>query len=326
MSGGLRFERGGLDDPRVVALVATHLAHCRAETAELSAHGLDIDDLKSADVSFWCSFEGERLVGVGAWKRLGDGSGEIKSMHVDASGRRAGAGAAMLAHLVAEAGANGVDRLFLETGSWDYFFPARQMYRRHGFHDTTPFAGYRSDPHSLFMTRALRPEAAPALETRDATEADLPAILALYNRIVATSTAIYRDDPTTLEERADWFAARRAAGFPVIVAERAGETLGFASYGEWRGAFPGYRKTVEHSVHIAEGARGSGAGGALMRHLIDLARAGDFHVMLGAVDADNAASLAFHDKLGFARVSHFREVGLKFGRWLDLVFVQKTFG
>jgi L-amino acid N-acyltransferase YncA len=316
--------KGDLADPRVLALLETHLAQCRGETAPGSAHALDVAGLAAPDVAFLAGFEGETLVAVGALKLFGAAQGEVKSMHTLSRRRGAGLGQAMLAEIVARARAGGVKRLSLETGSWDYFHPARRLYRRFGFRDCPPFGPYRPDPNSLFFTLDLG-DAAPAVATRAAAEADLPAILAIYNRIVETSTAIYRDDPTTLEERASWFAARRAAGFPVLVAERGGEILGFATYGDWRGAFPGYRHTVEHSVHVGEGARGLGVGAALMGHLLDLAREAGVHAMVGAVDADNAASLRFHDKLGFQRVAHFHEVGRKFGRWLDLVFVEKIF-
>lgn len=321
----MKIERGDLADPRIRALLASHFQQCHSETEPGSAHALDASGLAAPEVDFFAAWEGETLLGVGALKRLGDGRGEIKSMHTAAAQRGAGVGATMLSHIVGEARGQGLKRLSLETGSWEFFYPARRMYRRHGFRDCPPFAGYRPDRNSAFLTLNLRDEAS-VVETRAASEADLPAILAIYNQIVATSTAIYRDEPTTLAERSGWFEARRAAGFPVLVAERDGRTLGFASYGDWRGAFPGYRHSVEHSVHIGEGARGSGAGAALMGHLIDLAREGGVHVMVGAVDADNDASLRFHDKLGFGRVAHFHEVGRKFGRWLDLVFVEKLLG
>jgi phosphinothricin acetyltransferase len=161
---------------------------------------------------------------------------------------------------------------------------------------------------------------------REATQADLPAILAIYNEVIRTSTAVYRDEPVPLEERAAWYAQRRAQGFPVLVAERGGALLGFASYGDWRGAFPGYRHTVEHSVHVADGLRGQGVGRALLEALIPHAESQGMHVMLGAVDAANEASLRFHERLGFRRVAHFHEVGRKFGRWLDLVFVERVLG
>jgi phosphinothricin acetyltransferase len=322
----MRIVAGDLADPRLIELIDTHQRQCVDATPVGSAHVLPVSALDHPDIEVFAAFEDETLLGVGALKRLADGLGEIKSMHTRAGGRGAGVGAAMLAHIVERAKSSGLKRLSLETGSFDFFHPARRLYRRHGFRDTAPFSGYRPDPNSTFLTLALDPDAPPALETRAAAETDLPAILAIYNRIVETSTAIYRDDPTTLAERAAWFTARRRAGFPVLVAERAGEVLGFASYGEWRGAFPGYRCTVEHSVHVGEGARGQGVGAALMGRLFDAAREAGMHVMVGAVDADNAASLAFHERLGFVKAAHFHEVGRKFGRWLDLVFVEKRFG
>jgi len=320
----MEIARGDLADPRILALLETHLRHCRAQTGSCSAHALDVSGLAQPDIDFFAGFDGENLVGVGALKRLGDGRGEVKSMHVAETRRGGGEGAAMLAHLVATARAGGLKRLSLETGSWDFFHPARRLYRRRGFRDTGPFVGYAPDPNSVFMTLNLGDERA-TLETRPVQSRDLPALLAIYNQIVAASTAIYRDEPTTLEERAAWLAGRTAAGFPVIVAECGGEVLGYASYGEFRGAFPGYRFTVEHSVHLGERARGQGIGAVLMGHLMDLAREAGVHVMLGAVDADNAASLRFHEKLGFAPTGRLHEVGFKFGRWLDLVFVEKRF-
>lgn len=315
--------RGDLADSRIVALLATHLTQCRAHSDPHSAHVLDLRGLAQPEVDVFGAFEGAALQGVGALKRLGDGRGEVKSMHVAAASRGSGAGAAMLAHIVARARDAKLKRLSLETGAQDFFHPARRLYRRHGFRDTAHFEGYRPDPNSVFMTLDLGDDLS-VVETRNAQPHDLPAILAIYNEIIATSTAIYRDDPASLEERAGWFSGRVAAGFPVLVAERGAEILGYASYGEFRGAFPGYRHSVEHSVHV--GARGQGVGMALMGHLMDFARERGVHVMLGAVDADNAASLRFHEKLGFAATGRLHEVGRKFGRWLDLVFVEKRFG
>ncbi|MGG7566326.1 N-acetyltransferase family protein [Rhodovulum sp. DZ06] len=158
----------------------------------------------------------------------------------------------------------------------------------------------------------------------DAAPRHLPGMLAIYNQVVADSAAIYRDDPATAEERAAWIADRQGAGFPVIVAEDAdGAVLGYASYGPWRGAFPGYRFTVEHTIMIRDGARGRGLGRALMEALEARARAQGIHVMLGSVDADNPGSIALHEKLGFKVVARHEQVGAKFGRWLDMVFLQK---
>src|SRR5690349_9117809 len=155
----------------------------------------------------------------------------------------------------------------------------------------------------------------------DARDTDLPAILAIYNDILATSTAIYSDIPATLEDRTAWRADRLAKGYPVLVAREAGEVLGFASFGDFR-SWPGYAATVEHTVHVRADARRKGVGRALLTVLPDRARGLGKHVILGGIDADNAASLALHQALGFEKVAHFREVGRKFGRWLDLVFVQ----
>ncbi|MBR0679828.1 N-acetyltransferase [Roseomonas eburnea] len=157
---------------------------------------------------------------------------------------------------------------------------------------------------------------------RPATEADLPAITAIYNEVIATSTAIYADDPLTVDDRRAWLGSRRAAGFPVLVAEEGGAVLGLSSFGAFR-AFPGYRHTVEHSVHVRADARGKGLGTALVAALFDPARALGMHVMIAAVDAANEGSIRMHERLGFARGAVLREVGRKFGRWLDLELMPK---
>ncbi len=169
----------------------------------------------------------------------------------------------------------------------------------------------------------------PAL-LRDATPADLPGILAIYNEVIANTTAVYALAPSSLEERRAWWDARRAAGYPVLVAVRPeddtaakGNVLAFASFGEFRGAWPGYRFSVEHSVHVRADCRGQGLGSRLIQALLVRARAMDKHVMLGGVDAANLASLRLHERLGFQQVARLPEVGHKFGRWLDLVFVQR---
>ena len=161
------------------------------------------------------------------------------------------------------------------------------------------------------------------MNIRHATPADLPGILAVYNEIIEHSTAIYALAPTTLTERRAWFEARVNSGYPVLVAIDDDAVLGFSSFGDWRGTWPGYRYTVEHTVHVRADARGRGLGGQLLEALFPHALTLGKHVMIGGVDASNAGSIRFHERLGFERVAHFREVGHKFGRWLDLVFVQK---
>ena len=157
---------------------------------------------------------------------------------------------------------------------------------------------------------------------RDAVAEDVPAILAIYNEVIATSTAVYRDTPATLDDRLEWFNARRAQSYPILVAADDSGLLGFASYGDFR-AWPGYRFSVEHTVHIRADQRGRGVGSELMRMLIQRAVAQGKHVMIGGVDAENEASLRFHERLGFVPAARLHQVGFKFNRWLDLVFVER---
>jgi putative acetyltransferase len=147
---------GGLDDPRVVELLHTHLIRARAETAPGSAHALDLSGLRASEMTFWSAWEGDVVVGVGALKRLSADHGEVKSMHTAEAARGRGVGSAMLRQIMAAARARGMSRLSLETGSWPYFAPARGLYARHGFVECLPFGEYRADPNSVFMTLALR--------------------------------------------------------------------------------------------------------------------------------------------------------------------------
>jgi L-amino acid N-acyltransferase YncA len=158
---------------------------------------------------------------------------------------------------------------------------------------------------------------------RDASERDVPALLDIYNEVIATSTAVYMDQPTTLEERLAWWQGRVASGYPVLVSEDDSGIVGFASFGDFRPR-PGYRFTVEHSVYVRDDRRGTGVGRALMTPLLDRAVSLGKHVVVAGVDAENDGSLRFHERLGFERVAHFKQVGFKFGRWLDLVFLQRT--
>ncbi|TCV71420.1 MULTISPECIES: GNAT family N-acetyltransferase [Neorhizobium] len=156
---------------------------------------------------------------------------------------------------------------------------------------------------------------------RDATEADLPIIMEIYNDAVANTTAIWNDVLVDLQNRKEWFAARKAKGFPVLVAELDGKVAGYASYGDWR-AFDGYRHTVEHSVYVHRDARGGGIGRLLMQELIARAASNGVHVMIAAIESENDASIRLHEKLGFRIAGKFSEVGTKFGRWLDLTCME----
>jgi putative acetyltransferase len=152
----IRIVEGDLSDPRVIGLLEMHLTTARAQTAPGSAHALELTGLQSPDIRFWTSWNDDTLVGMGALKWLAGDHGEIKSMHTAGFARRKGVGSTMLRHIIATARANGLTRLSLETGSWDYFEPARSLYRRHGFVECPPFADYVADPNSVFMSLDLR--------------------------------------------------------------------------------------------------------------------------------------------------------------------------
>jgi L-amino acid N-acyltransferase YncA len=150
---------------------------------------------------------------------------------------------------------------------------------------------------------------------------DLPEILAIYNEVIRNSTAVYTEVELTKAGGEAWFKTKIASGFPLIVARDASGIRGFGSFGEFR-AWPCYRHSVEHSVHVRADCRGQGLGRTLVTELMGRASAMHKHVMIAGIDADNAASIKLHLGLGFTHVGHFHEVGFKFGRWLDLVFLQ----
>jgi len=155
----MHFVEGDLADPRVVELLDRHVTRARAETGRGSAHALDHAALQEPGLTFWSAWvDADRttLAAVGALKELTPDHGEVKSMHVAENVRRRGYGGAMLRHIIEAARSRGMSRLSLETGSWPYFAPARALYASHGFTPCEPFADYRADPNSAFMTLRLR--------------------------------------------------------------------------------------------------------------------------------------------------------------------------
>ncbi|GAB2706136.1 phosphinothricin acetyltransferase [Microbacterium marinum] len=157
---------------------------------------------------------------------------------------------------------------------------------------------------------------------RDARPVDAERIAEIYNDAVQHTTAIWNDETVDAANRRGWIADRQAHGFPVIVAVDADDdVLGYASFGPWR-AFDGYRHTVEHSVYVRGDQRGAGLGPALMAELVERARQRGTHVMVAGIDAENAGSIRLHERMGFAATGTLRQVGMKFGRWLDLTFMQ----
>jgi putative acetyltransferase len=146
---------GGLDDPRVQALVALHQRLAREATAEGFAFALDLSGLRVPDIRFFAAWDGDALLGVGALRRLSPDHGEVKSMHTAQAARRRGVGAAMLRHIMDEARAMGMGRVSLETGTSAYFQPAVALYLRHGFTDCGPFGDYAASTENRFLTRQL---------------------------------------------------------------------------------------------------------------------------------------------------------------------------
>ncbi|MFI8978083.1 GNAT family N-acetyltransferase [Nocardia asteroides] len=160
---------------------------------------------------------------------------------------------------------------------------------------------------------------------RDADKADLPAVLAIHNANIAESTAIWDTDQVELDDRLTWFADRTAAGMPILVAEIDGEVAGYASYGQWRPK-TGYRFTVENSVYVDDRFQRRGVATALLTELVARASAsGRVHAMIAAIESGNTGSIALHERFGFRTVGELPEVGHKFGRWMDLTLMQRSF-
>ncbi|MFE7719116.1 GNAT family N-acetyltransferase [Nocardia rhizosphaerihabitans] len=160
---------------------------------------------------------------------------------------------------------------------------------------------------------------------RDADKADLPAVLAIHNTNIAESTAIWDTDEVDLDDRLTWFADRTAAGMPILIAEIDGEVAGYASYGQWRPK-TGYRFSVENSVYVDERFQRRGVASALLTELIARATdSGRVHAMIAAIESSNTGSIALHERFGFRTVGELPEVGHKFGRWMDLTLMQRTF-
>ena len=156
---------------------------------------------------------------------------------------------------------------------------------------------------------------------RLATEHDLPEILDIYNDAILNTTAVYDYTAHTLEMRQAWFSAKQRDSYPVFVAEVDGAVAGFSSFGPFR-AWAAYKYTVEHSVYVAQRFRKRGIGRLLVKTVIDSARQMDRHVILAGIDSANEVSIRMHKQLGFIETTTLKQVGYKFGRWLDLVFMQ----
>lgn len=151
----MQIRAGELDHPEVIALLREHLQGMAQLSPPESVHALDLDGLRQPEISFWSAWQDDELLGCGALKQLDAGHGEIKSMRTVSRHLRKGVAAAMLDHLIDEAGRRAYRRLSLETGSMDGFEPARRLYARYGFEPCGPFADYVDDPNSVFMSKHL---------------------------------------------------------------------------------------------------------------------------------------------------------------------------
>ncbi len=156
---------------------------------------------------------------------------------------------------------------------------------------------------------------------RTAAEADLDAVRSIYNHYVEASTCTFQTEADTAEERLAWFRGRGPL-HPVVVAETDGEVVGWAAASPWKSRC-GYALTAEVSVYVKEGMHRRGIGRALLAGLVERCRAAGLHTLIGGACTEQEASVALQAALGFERVAHFRETGRKFGRWLDVVYMQK---
>jgi phosphinothricin acetyltransferase len=159
-------------------------------------------------------------------------------------------------------------------------------------------------------------------ELKPCTEQQLPEILAIFNEAILNSTALYDYKIRTMETMHAWYADKLSHNSPIIGAFDDDTTLlGFATYGMFR-VRPAYKYTVEHSVYVRADKRGNGLGKVLLREIIKKAQEQNFHVLVGVIDASNEVSMKLHENEGFVLTGVMKEVGYKFGKWLDAAFYQ----
>jgi L-amino acid N-acyltransferase YncA len=156
---------------------------------------------------------------------------------------------------------------------------------------------------------------------RAATENDLAGILEIYNDAIINTTAIYNYVPYTTADIQQWFADKKTSNHPVFVADIDGAVAGFVSYGAFR-VRPAYKYSIEHSVYVNPNFRKRGIAKKLLAKIIDVARENNYHAIVAGIDADNKISIDLHAQFNFVEVGHIKQVGYKFGRWLDLTFME----
>jgi len=165
----------------------------------------------------------------------------------------------------------------------------------------------------------MSPENEP--RPRKVAETDLPGILEIYNDAILTTTALYTYEPMTGPMIRQWYDDKTAKNLPVYIVEIDHRVAGFASYGPFR-PWPAYKYSVEHSIYVHKDFRGKGIAKKLLRTLIDHATADNLHTIVAGIDSGNEVSINLHRQFGFQEAGRLSQVGYKFGRWLDLLFMQ----
>lgn len=159
------------------------------------------------------------------------------------------------------------------------------------------------------------------IKIRPAQVSDVPAILEIFNYEIKNSTVVYHYEERSYEDQLQWLADKNETKMPVFIAENDTTILGFGTYGIFR-PWEGFKFSVEHSVYVDKNARGLGIGKSILSELIQIAKQNDLRIMIAGIDAANKKSIQFHEQFGFYEVGTFKEVGFKFGRWLDVTFMQ----
>ncbi|NGM84218.1 N-acetyltransferase [Paenibacillus sp. 7124] len=155
---------------------------------------------------------------------------------------------------------------------------------------------------------------------KEATEKDLPGILDIYNEAILNTTAVYDYTAHTLDERKEWFNIKKQGGYPLLVYEKDGYVAGFATFGPFR-AWPAYKYTIEHSVYVSKDFRNEGIATKLLEEILNIASKREYATLVAGIDAANEISIKLHEKFGFQYCGVIKSAGYKFGKWLDLAFI-----
>ncbi|QQT10092.1 GNAT family N-acetyltransferase [Staphylococcus pasteuri] len=156
---------------------------------------------------------------------------------------------------------------------------------------------------------------------REAQKSDLEAILTIYNDAIINTTAVYTYEPTTIEERIQWFENKNQKNEPVFVFEKDNIVQGFATYGSFRD-WPAYLYSIEHSIYVHPNYRNGGIASQLLSKLIEEAQQSGYRTIVAGIDASNIGSIKLHEKFNFNHAGTITQVGYKFEQWLDLAFYQ----